>query len=83
MGTPKGWRIMVGGNAGARPRLADFLVDVSADEEEALAVVDRIVNWYLNCGREVRLGRLVEEMGIDRFREEVLGRAAAGGSGPA
>src|SRR6185369_15672987 len=27
MGTPKGWRILVGGNAGARPRLADLLVE--------------------------------------------------------
>lgn len=71
--TAKGWRIVVGGNAGARPRLADTLVDVEADEERVLDIVDRIVTWYRNCGREVRLGRLIEEMGIDRFREEVLG----------
>lgn len=69
----KGWRIMVGGNAGARPRLADLLIEVSADEDQVLAIVDTIVTWYRNSGREVRLGKLVEEMGIDRFREEVLG----------
>ncbi len=73
MGTPKGWRIMVGGNAGARPRLADVLVENAADEEEVLAIVARVIDWYRTCGREVRIGRLVEEMGIDRFREEVLG----------
>ncbi len=71
--TAKGWRILVGGNAGSRPRLADPLVDVPADEERVLEVVDGIINWYRDSGREVRLGRLVEEMGIDRFREEVLG----------
>lgn len=71
--TAKGWRILVGGNGGARPRLADTLVDVPADDDQVLAVVDRIINWYRNSGREVRLGRLVEEMGIDRFREEILG----------
>ena len=69
----KGWRILVGGNAGARPRLADVLVDVAADEDQVLDIVEKIVTWYRNSGREVRIGRLVEEMGIDRFREEVLG----------
>jgi NAD(P)H-nitrite reductase large subunit len=72
MGMPKGWRILVGGNAGARPRLADLLVENVAGEEEVLAIVDKVISWYRNSGREVRLGRLVEEMGIDRFREEVL-----------
>jgi len=73
MGIPKGWRILVGGNAGARPRLADMLVETTADEGAVLAVVDRIINWYRNCGREVRLGALVEEMGIEQFRDVVLG----------
>ena len=72
MGTPKGWKILVGGNAGARPRLADLLVETGVDEEEVLAIVARIIAWYRRCNREVRLGRLVEEMGIERFRQEVL-----------
>jgi NAD(P)H-nitrite reductase large subunit len=72
MGTPKGWKILVGGNAGARPRLADLLVETPADEEAVLAVVDRIIEWYRNSGREVRLGTLVEEMGIEQFRATVL-----------
>jgi NAD(P)H-nitrite reductase large subunit len=71
--TAKGWRILVGGNAGARPRLADHLTDVEADEERVLEIVDRVVSWYRGCGREVRLGRLVEEMGIDAFRQQILG----------
>ncbi len=71
--TAKGWRILVGGNAGARPRIADTLIDLEADEEQVLEVVDRVVRWYQNSGREVRLGRLVEEMGIDAFRQQVLG----------
>ncbi|MCM2358707.1 MAG: NAD(P)/FAD-dependent oxidoreductase [Geobacteraceae bacterium] len=73
MGTPKGWKIMVGGNAGARPRLAEVLVERAADEGEVLAIVEKIIDWYRSSGREVRLGRLVEELGIDKFREEVLG----------
>ncbi|NVN90621.1 MAG: NAD(P)/FAD-dependent oxidoreductase [Desulfuromonadales bacterium] len=70
--TAKGWRILVGGNAGARPRLADTLIDVTSDEDQVLVIIDKIVTWYRNSGREVRLGKLVEEMGIDNFREEIL-----------
>jgi NAD(P)H-nitrite reductase large subunit len=72
LGTPKGWRIYVGGSAGARPRLAEVLVENARTEEEVIAIVERVINWYRDCGREVRLGRIVEELGIERFREEVL-----------
>lgn len=73
MGTPKGWRVFVGGNAGARPRLADMLVENASSEEEVLTIVEKIIAFYRSSGREVRLGRLVEEMGIDRFREKIFG----------
>ncbi len=78
MGTPKGWKIFVGGNAGARPRIADVLVDDVAGMDDVLAIIDKVITWYRNCGREVRLGRLVEELGIDGFRAEVLGERTAG-----
>ena len=80
MGTTKGWRIYVGGSAGARPRLAEVLVENLPSEEEVIAIVERVIDWYRTCGREVRLGRIVEEMGIERFREEVLG--TRGGEAP-
>ena len=77
MGIPKGWRIYVGGNAGARPRLADMLVETTADETEVLAVIDKIITWYRNSGREVRLGTLIEEMGIEQFRIIILNQPVA------
>lgn len=72
MGTVRGWRILVGGNAGARPRFADLLVDDVPTEEEVLAIVARIIEFYKRWPREVRLGRVIEELGMERFREEVL-----------
>jgi NAD(P)H-nitrite reductase large subunit len=72
MGTPKGWRIYVGGSAGARPRLAEVLVENAPSEDDVIAIVERVISWYRDSGREVRLGRIVEELGIERFREEVL-----------
>ncbi|WP_306536467.1 NAD(P)/FAD-dependent oxidoreductase [Geobacter sp.] len=72
VGTPKGWRIYVGGNAGARPRIGDLLTETAPDDDEVLAVVGRIVAYYKGCGSEQRLGRIVEQMGIEEFRKAVM-----------
>ncbi|ABB33435.1 nitrite and sulphite reductase 4Fe-4S region [Geobacter metallireducens RCH3] len=73
VGTPKGWRIYVGGNAGARPRIGEVFTDTAPDDDEVLAVVARIVDYYKGSGSEQRLGRIVEQMGIETFRQAVLG----------
>lgn len=73
MGTAKGWKIMVGGNAGARPRLADILIENVTQEEEVLAIVDSIITFYKNNPNQNRLGRIIEETGIENFRSQVLG----------
>lgn len=73
LGTNRGWRIMVGGNAGPRPRIGELLVDDIADQDLVLDTVSRIVEFYKSSGEEGRLGRLVEKMGIEAFRAAVLG----------
>lgn len=73
MGTNKGWRIMVGGNAGARPRIGDLLVDNVPTEAAVLEIVAKVIDYYKNASNQNRIGRIVEELGIERFREEVLG----------
>jgi NAD(P)H-nitrite reductase large subunit len=72
IGTPKGWNIMVGGNGGSRPRLSTKLFEHVASEQEALAIVDRVMSWFKAQNRRCRLGKFVEELGIEAFREEVL-----------
>ncbi len=74
MGTAKGWMVQVGGNGGARPRLAQELIrDVSI--EEALAIVDKVVKLYQAKGEKKhrRLGALIDEMGFGEFKKAVLG----------
>ncbi len=78
MGTPRGWRILVGGNAGARPRLADMLIDNVPSEEEVLTIVASLIDFYKNSARELRLGRIVEELGIDQFRAKILATSEKG-----
>ena len=55
--------MQVGGNGGAKPRLAVELTrDVSI--EEALAIIDKVIKFYKNKGEKKhrRLGILIEEM---------------------
>ena len=73
VGTKKGWRVMVGGKVGRKPRLADVLVE-GLNDDEALATVDKIMeaNKKLCEGKE-RLGAIIDRIGLDKFKEEVLG----------
>jgi len=73
LGTNKGWRILVGGNAGPRPRFGELLIDSVPSEEGVLEIVARVVDFYKDSPEEGRLGRLVEKMGIDAFRVAILG----------
>jgi NAD(P)H-nitrite reductase large subunit len=72
VGTAKGWKIMVGGNGGVRPRLGDVLVEDVPTEEAVLAIVARVVEFYKKSPKKERLGRMIEEMGIEAFRSVIL-----------
>lgn len=72
VGLPKGWRILVGGNAGAMPRLAQELIkDVSTGR--ALDICDAIIHFFKeNARSHQRLGSLIEKMGIEEFKKKIL-----------
>jgi NAD(P)H-nitrite reductase large subunit len=73
IGTSKGWNLMIGGNGGSRPRFAARLLENIATEGEALAAVEKAVAWIKSLERKCRIGKVVEEMGIDAIREEIFG----------
>jgi NAD(P)H-nitrite reductase large subunit len=70
MGTAKGYNLMVGGSAAAMPRLAQ-VVAKDLSEDDALEIVDRILNFYKNSGTKKRLGKFIEDMGLDEFKKQV------------
>ncbi|RQW88490.1 MAG: NAD(P)/FAD-dependent oxidoreductase [Geobacter sp.] len=74
IGTPKGWNIMLGGNGGSRPRFAVCLLENIPSEDAALAVVEKVVDWFKSLERKCRIGKVVEEMGIDAIRAEIFGK---------
>jgi NAD(P)H-nitrite reductase large subunit len=76
VGTAKGWRVLAGGFvSGLKPRLADVIA-TDLNDEEALELIEKIVAWYERAGKAKRLGRVLDEIGISTFLEE-LGLAAA------
>lgn len=77
VGHNKGWRIFVGGNAGPRPRLGEMLVDNVQTEEEVLEIVAKVVEVYKNDPQQGRIGKIIEDVGIEAFRARVFGTAAA------
>ncbi len=68
VGTPKGWRIFVGGNGGANPRIAQLLAkDLST--EDAMELVDRIFAYYGEHAKpRERIGRMIERLGWEDVR---------------
>ncbi|MDD3247074.1 MAG: NAD(P)/FAD-dependent oxidoreductase [Methanosarcina sp.] len=70
MGTAKGYNLMVGGSAAASPRLAD-VVAKALSEDEVLDAVDRIITFYKNSGTKKRLGKFIEDTGLEEFKTQV------------
>ncbi len=70
--TRKGWKILFGGNAGGKPRIAD-LITVTPRENTALTLIERMLNFYLdNASKKQRTARFVESIGIDVIRKNIL-----------
>jgi len=71
IGKPKGWTVMAGGNGGGRPRLAEKVAE-NLDDEAALALVDKIVDFFkANAKPKERLGRMVDRIGFDALKSAV------------
>jgi len=73
VGMPKGWKVQVGGNGGAKPRLSlELAKDLTTDK--AFELVDKIIKYYeANAKPHQRLGAMIEKMGFDQFKLAVMG----------
>ena len=72
IGTSKGYTIMIGGNAGIKPRLADVLIE-NVPQDEVLPLIDKVVNYYKENGKNYeRLGTMIGRIGLDTIKQAVL-----------
>lgn len=72
IGTSKGYTILVGGNAGIKPRLADVFAE-NIPQDEVLPIIDKVVNYYKENGKNYeRIGTMVQRIGLETIKEAVL-----------
>lgn len=75
----EGWTVLAGGSCGRMPRLADVVAE-GLDYDQVLVLVEVIVEYYRNHADIERIGEMIERIGLERFRTEVLAAFAAAGS---
>ncbi len=73
IGTAKGWKIVIGGCAGARARIADVLIE-QVPQEEVLSIVEKIIAYYKENARKFeRIGMMIDRLGLDTVKQGILG----------
>ncbi len=70
IGTKKGWKLVVGGNSGAKPRIAHLLAE-GLNDDEALKLIEKIIGRFKEHTKPQRIGKLINDIGIDKFKEEI------------
>ena len=75
IGKKDGWALVIGGNVGASPRIAQECAD-GLDDEGALAAVDKVIGCYIESAKKgERLGKMIDRVGLDVFKLAVAGAA--------
>ena len=73
VGMSRGWKLLVGGNGGAKPRLSRELAR-DLTPEQVLELIDRIIEYYrANARPHQRLGAMIEKVGFEQFKSAVFG----------
>jgi NAD(P)H-nitrite reductase large subunit len=67
-GKPKGWTLVIGGNVGANPRIANEL-STELNDEQALAAIEKVIEYYRdNAKKGERLGKMIDRMGFETVK---------------
>lgn len=70
-GKKAGWTIVFGGNAGAKPRIADVIAE-GLSTEQAIELAQRCFDYYQsNAKPKERSARFIERIGIEEFKKAV------------
>jgi NAD(P)H-nitrite reductase large subunit len=69
IGLKDGWQMVIGGNVGAEPRIAQELVS-GLDDMQVLDAIEKTVQSYKeNAKKGERLGKMIERVGLTPFQE--------------
>lgn len=69
IGKGEGWRLLIGGNVGQDPRIAQEIA-AGLNNEQALKAIEKVLKCYREEGkRGERLGKMIERTGIGIFKQ--------------
>lgn len=72
MGTTKGFTIVIGGNAGIRPRLANVLAE-HVHPDQVMDLVDKAITYYKNNAKPYeRFGSTIDRLGLETVKAAIL-----------
>lgn len=73
IGKKDGWALLIGGNVGASPRIAQEIAG-GLNEERVLEAIEKVVDYYRdNAKKGERLGKMIERVGLEVFKGLVAG----------
>ena len=70
IGTKKGWKIVIGGNAGFRPMVGEVLAE-GLNDDEAIELVKKVVELFKKVNKPYRLGKVITNMGFYGFKKQL------------
>ncbi len=71
IGDKQGWKLVIGGNVGPVPRIAQELA-VDLTDDGVLDAVDKVVVYYNeNAKTGERLGKMIERLGLEPFKTAI------------
>ena len=72
IGKADGWMLVVGGNVGANPRIAQELL-TGLDNDQAMNSIEKVVDYYKdNAKKGERLGKMIGRVSLDSLKTAVL-----------
>ena len=72
IGNKEGWSLVIGGNVGAEPRIAQECAN-GLDEGSALNAIGKVVDYYQEKAKKgERLGKMIDRVGIEVFKQMLL-----------
>lgn len=72
IGRKEGWALVIGGNVGAEPRIAQPVAEGLTDEG-ALAAIENVLAVYTRDAKKgERLGKMIDRVGLEPFKESLV-----------
>jgi NAD(P)H-nitrite reductase large subunit len=72
IGTPKGWKMLVGGTCGLQTRKGKLLAQ-DLTNDQVINYISKILDYYKERGIEKRMGGFIDKIGFKNFSNHILG----------